>query len=44
MLDMTSYVIGYEKGKNTIIMDSTDYSFTDQDAGNIVIEASEEAE
>ena len=45
-MDIVSYIIGHTKGKSdgegTVVLDGTEYTFTDENNdGNIVIEESE---
>lgn len=38
MFDIVSYILGKKSGEKTVILDSDDYTFTDDGDGNIEIE------
>ena len=38
MFDIVSYILGKKSGEKTVILDSDDYTFTDDGEGNIEIE------
>lgn len=38
MFDIVSYILGKKSGEKTVILDSDDYTFSDDGDGNIEIE------
>ena len=44
MFDIVSYILGKKSGEKTVILDSEDYTFSENGQGNIVIEEVKDGE
>lgn len=44
MFDIVSYILGKKSGEKTVILDSEDYTFSDDGSGNVKIEEADDGE
>ena len=44
MFDIVSYIIGKKAGEKTVILDSDDYTFSDDGSGNVKIKEVDDGE
>ena len=44
MFDIVSYILGKKSGEKTVILDSDDYTFSDDGGGNVTIKEANDGE